>query len=70
MNIFNRVKKKDRIFSDYPCSAHLHNALYFIQSGKPDAAYEEICWGLLKSGEPLTDAEMALLGAVLKNNSE
>ena len=42
--------KNDKVFSEYPCSVYLHNALRFITDKQPDIAYEEICYALLKSG--------------------
>lgn len=50
-------RNKDTKFADYPCSVYLHNALWFISEGKSNAAYEEICWAILKSGGKLTDDE-------------
>lgn len=57
MNFFNRVKRKDRKFGVYPCSVYLHNALKFIENCDFDAAYEEICWALLKAGDTLSGEE-------------
>ncbi len=50
-------KRNDKVFGQYPCSCFLHNALRFISEGKPDVAYEEICWALMKSGEELCQEE-------------
>ena len=51
MKIFNPlIKKRDKVFSEYPCDVYLHNALFFITNDKPDVAYREICWAILKSG--------------------
>ena len=55
--LFNRVKKKDRKFGQYPCDVFLHNALRFISEGNPDVAYKEICHALLKAGDSLSDEE-------------
>ena len=52
-----RVKRKDRIFSKYPCKYYLHNALIFISDNEPDIAYTEICYALFKAGEELSDEE-------------
>lgn len=54
-----KQKQKDAIFSDYPCADYLHNALRFIQNGKPDVAYTEICHALLRSGDKLSSEEEA-----------
>ena len=56
----NRKKQKDKIFSQYPCSCFLHNALRFISEGETDIAYEEICWALMKSGEELSPEERTI----------
>ena len=52
-----KQKKKDRIFSDYPCSDYLHNALKFLMNNNPDDAYEEICNALIRSGDKLSEKE-------------
>lgn len=51
-----RRKLKNR-YSEYPCDMFLHNALRFIQNGKSEVAYEEICWAIIKSGGELTEEE-------------
>lgn len=58
-NFITKMKKKqnNKIFSDYPCSNYLHNALSFISDNKPDVAYEEICHALLRSGDKLSIKE-------------
>lgn len=53
---FNKKRKED-VFSQYPCSVFLHNALRFISEGKSDIAYEEICWALKRSGGELLEEE-------------
>ena len=65
----NKQKKKDKVFSDYPCSVYLHNALTFIANNKADVAYEEICWALLKSGAELTSEEQTLFNNIRENNN-
>lgn len=59
MKFLKRIKQKqkDKVFSDYPCSVYLHNALRFIADKKSDVAYEEICNALLRSGDKLTSVE-------------
>ena len=47
----------NRKLSNYPCDAYLHNALFFITNGKPEVAYDEICWAIMKSGGTLTAEE-------------
>lgn len=55
------VKKSKKInkkrLRKYPCDVFLKNALHFIEIGKPDIAYTEICWAILKSGGKLSDTE-------------
>lgn len=48
---------KNKVFNDYPCSDYLHNALHFISQGKTDAAYDEICHAIIRSGGKLTKDE-------------
>lgn len=50
-------ENKNKIFNDYPCSDYLHNALRFISQGKTDAAYDEICHAIIRSGGKLTNYE-------------
>lgn len=64
-----KQKKKDKKFSDYPCSTYLHNALYFISVNNPDAAYEEICYALLKSGDKLSSEEKELFNKIQEKDS-
>lgn len=52
-----KIKEKDKIFSEYPCSDYLHNALRFIMNNKADVAYEEICHALIRSGDKLSEEE-------------
>ena len=60
MKIFNPlIKKRNKVFSEYPCDVYLHNALFFITNDKPDVAYREICWAILKSGGKLREEEQA-----------
>lgn len=61
MKIFNSLaKKRNKVFSKYPCDVFLHNALFFIRNNKPDVAYREICWAILKSGGKLTEEEQVI----------
>lgn len=55
--MFWKQKQNDNVFSQYPCSVFLHNALRFITEGKPEVAYEEICWALVRSGAELSKEE-------------
>lgn len=50
-------ENKNKVFNDYPCSDYLHNALHFISQGKIDAAYDEICHVIIRSGGKLTKDE-------------
>ena len=55
-----RKKQKDEVFSRYPCSVFLHNALRFISQNKSGVAYEEICHAIIRSGGELTEEEMRI----------
>lgn len=55
-----KQKQEDAIFSVYPCSVYLHNALRVIRNGKSDVAYIEICHALLRSGDKLSSEEEAM----------
>ena len=58
MGIFKKKNQcKEASLRRYPCDAYLRNALQFIENGKPDNAYTEICWAIMKSGGKLTDEE-------------
>jgi hypothetical protein len=59
--MFWKKKVKDKIFNKYPCVAYLHNALRFIIADNPKAAYEEICFAILKSGGELSDIERSYM---------
>ena len=48
---------KNRLLNDYPCSDYLHNALRFLREGNVDAAYDEICHAIIRSGGKLTEEE-------------
>jgi hypothetical protein len=50
-------KKQNKKLSDYPCEDFLHNALTLINKAEFDAAYNEICWAIIKSGGTLTEKE-------------
>ncbi len=65
--ILKRKNKKDKIFSEYPCSVYLHNALRFITNNKPDVAYEDICHALMKAGDELSDEEKRILKEIQAN---
>ena len=69
-NIFKSIiqKEKDKVFSDYPCSDYLHNALKFISISEPDVAYEEICHALLRSGDKLSHEEEIIFKAIVKKH--
>lgn len=50
-------EKTNKLLNDYPCSDYLHDALRFLREGNVDAAYDEICWAITKSGGELTEEE-------------
>lgn len=53
--IINKIlKRKDKKLNQYPCNVYLQNALQFIEDGRSDKAYTEICWAIIKSGVKLT----------------
>lgn len=56
--IINKIfKRKDKKLSQYPCNIYLQNALQFIEDGRSDKAYTEICWAIIKSGVKLTEEQ-------------
>ncbi len=59
--MFFNKKQNDKVFSQYPCSVFLHNALRFISEGKADVAFEEICWALIRGGDELSKEEKTRL---------
>lgn len=67
---FNREKRRNKVYSQYPCSCYLHNALRFISEGKTDVAYEEICWALVKAGEELSQEEKVMFGTLQNKRFE
>lgn len=58
------MRHKDYIansfFSSYPCIDFLRNALHWIEEGKPDVAYTEICFAIMKAGISLDEHEHAV----------
>ena len=68
MMFLRRKKKKDTVFSQYPCSVFLHNALRFISQNKPEVAYEEICYAIKRSGGELTEEEKRIFDEVRQND--
>lgn len=55
VKIINKIfKRKDKKLNQYPCNIYLQNALQFIEDGRSDKAYTEICWAIIKSGVKLT----------------
>ena len=61
-------ENKDKVFNDYPCSDYLHNALHFISQGKIDAAYDEICHAIIRSGGKLTEEEQEFRNPMIRGN--
>ena len=49
----DRLNLKNRRCDEHPCCVHLHNALQYIQLGKYDKAYNEICDALIEDGGTL-----------------
>ena len=64
-----KCKENNAIFSDYPCSYFLHNALRFLKEDRPDIAYTEICYALLHAGDKLSDDEKNTF-EYIKNKAE
>lgn len=61
---YRRNKNIRKHLNDYPCDVHLHTALEFISVGKNNAAYEEICHAIIKSGGKLARHENDALDAI------
>lgn len=61
MMFFKKKKRKDEVFAKYPCSVFLHNSLRLLTENKPEAAYEEICYAIIRSGGVLTAMEKMTL---------
>lgn len=58
MKMFGKKNKCDKkLLRKYPCDAFLKNALHFIEIGRPNVAYTEICRAIVKSGGQLSDEE-------------
>ena len=49
----DRLNLKNQCYGEHPCCVHLHNALHYIQSGKHDKAYNEVCNALIEVGDTL-----------------
>ena len=49
----DRLNLKNRSYGEHPCCVHLHNALHYIQLGKYDKAYNEVCDALIEGGGTL-----------------
>ena len=49
----DRLNLKNRSYGEHPCCVHLHNALHYIQLGKHDKAYNEVCDALIEIGDTL-----------------
>lgn len=65
--LFFKKKKvvKKSLLKKYPCQCHLRNALYLIDINKPNLAYEEICYAIMKSGGELTPWEMKIFNELV-----
>lgn len=55
--MFKISKKKKNKYAEYPCECYLHNALWFLEEGKTEHAYSEICHAIVKSGDSLKPDE-------------
>lgn len=49
----NRLNLKNKSYGAHPCRVHLHNALHYIQLGKYNKAYNEVCDALIEGGDTL-----------------
>ena len=52
---------------EYPCSEFLYNALHFIKVGNLDAAYEEVCWAIMRSGCKLSEEASVIFNQIKEN---
>lgn len=52
---------------EYPCSEFLYDALYYIKIGDLDAAYEEICWAIMRSGCELREGASVIFNQINEN---
>jgi hypothetical protein len=55
--MFGKRKCNRKLLGRYPCDTHLKEALRFIDLGRLDDAYIEICYVIAKSGGELSDYE-------------
>ena len=53
----NKPTGNNKRLNSYPCNYYLHNALDFMEQGKIDSAYIEICCAITRSGGALTEYE-------------
>lgn len=65
MKLFGK-RKHYKTLRSYPCDVFLHNALRYINEGKSNLAYEEICYAITKSGGALSDNERKKLHEIQK----
>lgn len=49
----DRLNLKNRSYGKHLCCVHLHNALHYIQLGKYNKAYNEVCDALIEVGDTL-----------------
>lgn len=50
-------KCKNKWLNQYPCDVFLHNSLMRLSENNIEAAYDEICYAIIKSGGELTSEE-------------
>ena len=55
---------------EYPCSEFLYNALRFIKFGNLDAAYEEVCWAIMRSGCELREDVSIIFNQIKENEKD
>lgn len=63
-------KCNKNLLRQYPCDDFLRSALHFIEIGKPNDAYTEICWAIMKSGGELFDNETRIFKAIQNKEME
>lgn len=68
MRLFHKKRKE----YDDPFIVHiyLHNALHLIDKGEYDAAYEAICWAVIKSNGVIKDKEANKFNKLRKKRLE
>lgn len=66
-----RIRKIDnKRLTEYPADYFIHNSLRFIHDNNMNAAYEEVCFAILKSGGELSDEEEKYLNKIRKERDK